>query len=229
MKAAKTLLIVAGIAGLLTICSCSKSECPVARCEAPAASAKPAAPEWTLLFNGKDLTGWAPIGKAKWTVEDGMLVGRQGEKNAPGDLLTTSDYADFELTCTYQIVWPANSGIWFRYQSDKQAYQADILEWKNPVCWSGTLYCTGKMFLACNKDASLVNHEGWNTMKVRAQGDHLQIWLNGHQTADVHDTTSATGKIGFQVHPGAEFGPMKVAVREIKIRPLPAAAAAAKP
>ena len=31
------------------------------------------------LFNGKDLTGWEATGNAKWVVEDGMLIGTQGE------------------------------------------------------------------------------------------------------------------------------------------------------
>lgn len=173
------------------------------------------------LFNGKDLAGWKPIGNAHWEVADGCIVGTQGEKNAPGDLLTENDYADFDLNCTYRVVWPANSGVWFRYQSAGQAYQADILEWPNPVAWSGTLYCTGKMFLAINTDKSIFDRDGWNTMRVRAEGDHVQVWLNGHLTADVHDQTSRTGKIGFQIHPGEQFGPMKMIVREIKLQPIP--------
>ena len=76
------------------------------------------------------------------------------------------------------------------------------------------------MFLAINTDTTLENRDGWNTIKVRAEGDHLQVWLNGQQTADVHDTTSDSGKIGFQVHPGAEFGPMKIIVREVLIKEL---------
>jgi hypothetical protein len=74
--------------------------------------------------------------------------------------------------------------------------------------------------LAINDDATLVNREGWNAMKVRAEGDRLQIWLNGQQVADVHDDTSDSGKIGFQVHPGAEFGPMKIVVRDVLLERL---------
>ncbi len=172
------------------------------------------------VFNGKDLTGWEATGGAKWFVQDGMLVGTQGEKNAPGDLFTTATYKDFVAKLTYRTEWPCNSGLWFRYQSPKIGYQADILEYKKPVAWSGTLYCPGKMFLAINEDPTIVNREGWNTIKVKAVGDHLQIWLNGHLTADVHDTTTDSGKLGFQVHPGAEFGPMKIVVRELLLKPL---------
>ncbi|HOA75836.1 MAG TPA: DUF1080 domain-containing protein, partial [Phycisphaerae bacterium] len=155
---------------------------------------------------------------ASWTVEDGLLVGRQGENFAHGDLLTTDTYSDFVLLVTYRVVWPANTGVWFRYQDPGKAYQADILEYPNPIAYSGTLYCPGKMFLAINSDRSLVDRDGWNTLKVQARGDHLQIWLNDHLVADVHDSTSDRGRIGFQVHQGEEFGPMQIIVREARIK-----------
>ena len=172
------------------------------------------------IFNGKDLTSWKATGGAKWTVEDGTIVGTQGENNAPGDLLTEEAYKDFLLTVTYRVEWPCNSGIWFRYQSASKAYQADILEYKKPECYSGTLYCPGKLFLSMNTDKALVYRDGWNTMSVRAEGDHIQIWLNGRQVADVHDDTSDSGHIGFQVHAGDVFGPMKIIVREVLLKHL---------
>jgi len=172
------------------------------------------------IFNGKDLTGWEAAGDATWVVKDGLLVGTQGKDNAPGDLLTKDSYKDFLFTVTYRVEWPCNTGVWFRYQSASKAYQADILEYKNPECYSGTLYCPGKMFLAMNTDKALVDRDGWNTMKVRAEADHIQIWLNDRQVADVHDDTSDSGRIGFQVHPGAEFGQMKIIIREMMLKPL---------
>jgi hypothetical protein len=175
---------------------------------------------YVRLFNGKDLTGWEPSGGALWVVQDGLLVGAQGEKNAPGDLFTTKSFRDFEAIVTYRAEWPCNSGVWFRYQSPDKAYQADILEYKKPEAYSGTIYCPGKLFLAANLDKSLENRDGWNTIKIVAQGDHVQVWLNGKQTGDVHDSTTDSGKIGFQVHPGAEFGPMKIVLREVLIKEL---------
>ena len=178
--------------------------------------------KWTPLFNGKDLAGWEPIGGAKWSVVNGELVGQQGENFAPGDLLTTKSYKDFRLTVTYRVEWPSNTGVWFRFQTPGKAYQADILEYKKPEAYSGTLYCPGKLFLAVNKDKKLVDREGWNTISVHCEGDHLQIWLNGHQVADVRDDSSDSGKIGFQVHLGDQFGKMKIVVREAMIQPLDA-------
>ncbi len=193
-------------------------------CHKPAENAAPSAGVTKTgsakLFNGKDLTGWQAEGNARWVVENGLLVGTQGANNAPGDLFTTESFRDFEASVTYRTEWPCNSGVWFRYQTPDKAYQADILEYKNPEAYSGTLYCPGKLFLAINKDKTLVNRDGWNTIKIRAEGDHLQIWLNDRQVADVHDATTDSGRIGFQVHPGAEFGPMKIVVREVLLKRL---------
>ena len=172
------------------------------------------------LFNGKDLTGWEATGNAKWFVEDGNLVGVQGENNAPGDLFTTASFRDFELITVYRAEWPCNSGVWFRFQDPGKAYQADILEYANPEAYSGTLYCPGKLFLARNLDKSLEKRDGWNTIRIVTQGTKTKIWLNGVQTADVDDATTDSGKIGFQVHPGAEFGAMKIVVKEISIKEL---------
>jgi hypothetical protein len=187
--------------------------------KAPASSAAPE-PGFVKLFNGKDLTGWEAEGGALWVVEDGLLVGTQGRDYAPGDLFTKDSYGDFVALVTWRAEWPCNSGVWFRYQSPQKAYQADILEYQNPEAYSGTLYCPGKLFLAINNDKTLVNGDGWNTIKIQAERDHLQIWLNDRQVADVYDTTTDSGRIGFQVHPGAEFSPMKIIVREVLLKKL---------
>jgi hypothetical protein len=172
------------------------------------------------LFNGKDLTGFKATGGAKWSVENGTIVGTQGENNAPGDLLTEKTYKDFLLSVTYKVEWPCNSGVWFRYQSPDKAYQADILEYKKPECYSGTLYCPGKMFLAMNTDKSIVDRDGWNTISVRAEGNHIQIWINEHQVADVRDETTDSGHIGFQIHAGDQLSPNKIIIREVLLKPL---------
>lgn len=174
----------------------------------------------TTLFNGRDLTGWQTEGNAVWEVKNGLLVGKQDDKNRPGDLLTTEGFKNFELTVVYRMVWPGNSGVWYRYQSADKAFQADILEYKSPLAYSGSLYCTGKMFLARNTDPKLEKHDGWNTLIIRAEGDHQQITLNGKLVADVHDDTSDHGRIGFQVHPGKEFAKMQIVVKSARIKRL---------
>ena len=175
---------------------------------------------WIALFNGKDLTGWKTEGKARWEAQGGLLSGRQGPRGEAGDLLTEATYDDFELVVSFKVKWPANSGIWFRYQSPAQAYQADILEYKDPIAYSGSLYCSGKMFLAINDDPKRVHREGWNQLVIRSEGDRQQISINGKQVADVRDGSSNKGRIGLQVHAGDAFTGMQITVKTFKLRKL---------
>lgn len=175
---------------------------------------------WKPLFNGSDLTGWEEIGEARWNVEKGRLVGMQGPNREPGELLTAESFDDFDLVVKYKAVWPLNSGVWFRYQSEKQACQADILEYTNPVAYTGSVYCMGKAFVARNLDPELEDRKGWNTLRIRAEGDHVQVWLNGVQTADIREDSTLTGRIGFQIHAGDQFADMKLIVRDIRLQPL---------
>jgi len=183
---------------------------------APAAKVYTPAGDWTPLFNGKDLTGWKKTGTAIFTVEDGSLVGTQTDGKG-GDLWTTSQYDNFELRVTYRVVWPSNSGFWFRHNG-KKGYQYDVLKYKRPVAFSGSLYCPGKLFIIRNLKESLENRDGWNEARVRAAGDELTLWLNGTQTGTCRDTTLTKGTIGIQVHPGNGFKGMKMIVKKMDIR-----------
>jgi hypothetical protein len=170
---------------------------------------------WVPLFNGKDLDGWKADPGAKWTVEDGCIVGQQ-DNGKVSDLWTTKEYDNFELRFAYKAVWPCNSGVWYR----GAIYQFDILEWKDPVTYSGTLYCSGKMFIFKQPDKSLENRDGWNEGQVYANGKHLIHWLNGKKVGECDDDTAAKGKVGIQTHPGDEFKNMKIIVKKIEIRML---------
>ena len=176
---------------------------------------------WISLFDGRTLNGWQPEGKAVWTVEDGAIVGRQGAGNTPGDLFTIRQWANFELEAEFKVTWPANSGIWFRYVDEKHAYQADILDDANYKALTGSIYATGKMFVAENTDRNSVNKEGWNTIRIRASGETLAVTLNGKPVASARDSTFLErGSIGIQVHPGDQFARMEIRIRNILLRPL---------
>ena len=179
-----------------------------------------ALPAWTPLFNGKDLTGWRETGSAIFKVEGGNLVGTQTTGKG-GDLWTDAEFDDFELQVTYRVVWPANSGFWFRHNGRK-GYQYDVLKYKRPVAFSGSLYCPGKMFIIKNLNESLEKRDGWNEARVRAAGDELTLWLNGTKTGTVKDNLLKKGRIGIQVHPGNGFKGMKIIIKKMEVRLLKA-------
>ncbi|MBM4017499.1 MAG: DUF1080 domain-containing protein [Planctomycetes bacterium] len=214
------LAALAALAALVALAPASPGQSPATPGRSPAAEEKkPEKPKaqaaaWTPLFNGKDLEGWKPAGAAVWKVEDGCLVGTQTDGKG-GDLFTEKEFDNFEVRFTYRMAWPANSGIWFR---DK--YQFDILKWKNPVGFSGTLYCPGKMFITTNLDESVENRDGWNEGHIYANGDHLILWLNGKKVGECDDKTAAKGRVGIQVHQGDGFKGMAIHLKRLEIRPL---------
>lgn len=182
---------------------------------APMPQASPEAGEWTLLFNGKDLTGWKPVGDANWSVQKGVLIGRQSGVKS-GDLFTEESYDDFELLVTFKVQWPANSGIWFRAPETGPGYQMDILDLKEYGCATGSIWSGD--FLSRVTDETIANRDAWNTAHITAVGDRIKVTLNGAVVADIEDSKSASGRIGFQVHGGEKYAKMRITIREVKIR-----------
>jgi len=71
--------------------------------------------DWIDLFNGHDLSGWVQHGgRAKFTAEDGVIVGTatRGEPNS--FLCTARDFGDFELELEFKVDLRLNSGVQFR-------------------------------------------------------------------------------------------------------------------
>ena len=203
----------------------AKSKPPAAAPKPEAVAATPQipppaddAPGWTPLFNGKDLAGWNKTGNGIFKVEDGCLVGTQTDGKG-GDLWTQSAFTNFELRVTYRVKWPANSGFWFRHDGRK-GYQYDVLKYKNPLAFSATLYCPGKLFITKNLDEALENRDGWNEAHVRANGEELTLWLNGKTTGHCRDDTLSKGTVGIQIHGGDGFKGMEMVIKRMDIRPL---------
>src|SRR5215203_6708130 len=98
------------------------------------------------LFNGKDFTGWKQLnGKAKFTVENGEIVGRTVFGEANSFLTTEKGYKDFVLEFEYKVDSAMNSGVQFRseskpdYQNGRvHGYQLEIDPSKRG--WSGGIY-----------------------------------------------------------------------------------------
>jgi len=54
----------------------------------------------------------------------------------------------------------------------------------------------------------------WNEYEISCDGDHIQLKLNGVQTADLHDSMKKSGIIALQLHSGP---PMEAYFRNIRI------------
>jgi glucose/arabinose dehydrogenase len=75
---------------------------------------------WQLLFDGKTTDGWRNYKSDKigggWVVEDGVLSRAKG---GAGDILTTGQYENFELSIEYRISKGGNSGIMFHVTEEE--------------------------------------------------------------------------------------------------------------
>src|SRR5206468_12566993 len=78
--------------------------------------------ERSILFNGKDLTGWRltdPNAVNGWSVKDGLLVNNPvQEKSKPhknyGNLRTDREFEDFNLHVEVRVNKGENSGVYLR-------------------------------------------------------------------------------------------------------------------
>ncbi len=176
------------------------------------------------LFDGKSLEGWE--GPKDWfRVEDGHLVGGDLDKRIPANkfLTTKKTYRDFELRLEVKLVdGKGNSGIQFRSRRKDGhvvGYQADVGKG-----WWGKLYDEHRRrkVLAGPDEQRLkkvLNPKGWNRYRIRCEGDHIQLFLNGYQTVDYveKEDVAEKGVIGLQIHSGK---PSLVRFRNIRVRRL---------
>ena len=199
-----------------------------------------AAAEPTELFNGTDLSGWKQRGgAAKYSVEDGAIVGRSVPDTSNTFLTTAREFGDFALELDFKIDDPTfNSGIQIRSHARPEGdgervygYQVEIDP--NPDRgWTAGLYFEGGSDkreagwlsdLANNEAARKAFKLGeWNHLRIVADGRHIQTWLNGVPAADYTeaDETAFTprGFIALQVHSvGNAKEPKEVRWRNIKL------------
>lgn len=184
-----------------------------------------------LLFDGKSFEGWKG-NKDVFRIVDGVIVGGSLEKPVKQNefLRTTKEYGDFELRLQFKLLGDgSNAGIQFRTAEipdhhEVSGYQADMGNG-----WWGCLYdesrrnkiLTGP---AEDKRNQLVKQDQWNDYRIRCQGDHIQLWINGKQTVDYHepdDEIDRSGIIAVQIHGGP---PAEAHYRTIRLKSLEEAA-----
>jgi hypothetical protein len=81
----------------------------------------------------------------------------------------------------------------------------------------------GKAFTEWNR--KITKPDDWNHLRVLAVGDHIKTYLNGVLRADVHDSMTASGFFGLQVHNSKEASADGAQVRFKNIRMTEATAA----
>lgn len=185
---------------------------------------------YTLLFDGKNLGGWEGD-PTLWSVRGGILVastdGHPIKQNT--FLIYKHPYSDFILKADVRLR-NGNSGIQFRSTALPGAgwvvtgYQADFSDAGDRSAW-GNFYeekGRGRAVMKTpdegwQKARTVVRPKDWNHYEILAQGNRIQLKLNGVVTIDTTDDKASTGIIALQLHAGE---PMQVEFRNLKLKPL---------
>ncbi|HKD10317.1 MAG TPA: DUF1080 domain-containing protein [Bryobacteraceae bacterium] len=180
--------------------------------------------QWVQLFNGTDLTGWDPVGKEKWTVEDSIIHGTTLTKDY-GYLQTTKDYKDFHLALRFKCVGDGNSGVFFhtRFKTGtadvSQGLQFEIDPTLNHH--TGGIYGDGRQWIVwpSPENEYVLRQQDWNEYLLMVEGNHYVARLNGVVVVDFTDPTpkSFDGTIALQLHSGGHGNMM---FRDIYVRDL---------
>lgn len=180
---------------------------------------------FTPIFNGQSLDGWEGD-DLLWVVEEGMLIGRSPGIGYNDFLATTREYGNFVLRFDIHLVGnKGNSGVQFRSRRvtgsmEMIGYQADAGE----QYWA-SLYDESrrrKTLAGPSEDAlaKALKMDDWNAYEVRAEGNHIQLDLNGVTAVDYTEAEPGieqTGLIAVQIHSGPA---MEVRFRNLRIREL---------
>ncbi|MEO7297214.1 MAG: DUF1080 domain-containing protein [Verrucomicrobiota bacterium] len=158
-----------------------------------------APPDFTALFNGRDLTNWKglvadPVKRAKmspeerareqakadelmrqnWTVENGQLAYHgKGFDN----LCSAKDFGDFELLVDWKIGPKGDSGIYLRGSPQVQIWEPNSGGVDPKHLGSGGLYNNQKNQNFASKFADHYPGE-WNRFRILMIGEKVHVFLN---------------------------------------------------
>ncbi|MCU0389509.1 MAG: DUF1080 domain-containing protein [Thermoflexibacter sp.] len=181
------------------------------------------------LFDGKTLSGWEGDTTKTWKVVNGAIVGGSLTEDVPHNdfLCTTQSYDNFVLKLKFKLEGNGgfiNAGVQFRSKRaaapsyEMIGYQADMGD-----KYYGALYDESRRDVVLAgvdsiTSAKIVKHGEWNDYEIRADKQHIQIFLNRQQTVDYQELDPQipqSGLIGLQVHGG---GKALVSFKDIVIR-----------
>lgn len=193
-------------------------------------------PKRQPLFNGINLEGWTGD-ITIWKVIDQQITGSTEEKEIDHAiwLTTKKDFDNFELTMQVKLVGDANknSGVYYRGKWQDNVvvgYEFDIGGWgaeegEQEENWWGEMHDPYRREdLRVGPGRAIIDstyrESDWNQVRIRADGMHIQHWLNGHRMVDWYEKDTAiqkNGFIAFQLHNESQC---TVYYKDIKLIPL---------
>jgi hypothetical protein len=197
---------------------------------------------WRLLFDGRSTAGWRGYREQAmpngWKVADGTLT----KTDATGDIITTDQFADFELSLEWRIARGGNAGLFYRGTEEFEkvywsAPEYQLLDDANARDGRDRLTSAASAYALYPAAAGIVKPaDEWNTTRIVARGARIEHWLNGQKVVQ-YDLWSPDWEAKVKASKFAEwpkYGRAKsghiaiqgdhngaLALRNIKIRTLP--------
>ncbi len=150
---------------------------------------------WISLFDGKTLNGWRSFKEDSvtggWIVENGCLTALGKGGDLGGDIITTRQFEDFELSLQWAIAEAGNSGIFFHVLEDDYPtvyatgpeYQIlDDVGYPDPLHDWQLAAANYAMHVARNKTLKPAGE--FNTARIIVKDTHVEHWLNGKKVVE---------------------------------------------
>ena len=171
--------------------------------------------ELTPLFNGSDFSRWQePENNSWWTIEDGVLIGKNDPELKGSTLWTSKEYKDFILQLDFRFgPGSVDSGVFICKVSEQIQIGISGSLKRDMTC---SPYVAGKGYpVEAVGVAALLKQDDWNTVRIQAVGNVYTVTLNGKQVLEYPSLTAVEkGPLGLQIHPGRD---MQIYFRNILI------------
>jgi hypothetical protein len=165
--------------------------CPVRADDAPVRSADHAASkEWHALVEDRtanDFRGWeSPDLPKGWHIANGT-ISKQGHVD---DLVTRTQFANFELELEWKLGKAGNSGVFYRGTREYDhiywsATEYQLLDDANAADGRNRLTAAAAAYGLYPAPAGVVKpFDHWNSTRIVVNGAHVEHWLNGQKVVE---------------------------------------------
>jgi hypothetical protein len=107
-----------------------------------------------------------------------------------GDIVTTEQFANFELALEWKVAPGGNSGVFYRVtEAGENTYhtgpEMQVLDDARHADGGSRLTSAGAVYGLYGAPAGIVKPAGeWNAARIVANGSHVEHWLNGVKVAE---------------------------------------------
>jgi hypothetical protein len=135
------------------------------------------------LFNGKDLTGWKPLGENQWVVKNGVLTSPRSGAN----LITDKKFNDFKLHVEFRYKKGSNSGVYLRGR-----YEVQIEDSPKDAHPASGLFGGVYGFLTPSEMAT-TGPDTWQSYDITLIGRMVTLAINGKTVISNQEIPGITG------------------------------------